>query len=96
MKLHHTAAFALMGWLLIMPPCANCPGRGCDCRLNSSAPLSEWRHCEKYPSRDACEGQLGIPPNDVVRFADVAGPCFDNEGTQAAECVPENDPRLRE
>jgi hypothetical protein len=37
MKLHHTAALAMAGWYMMMPPL------GSDGRRDDSAPLPQWK-----------------------------------------------------
>jgi hypothetical protein len=111
MKLHHAATLAcsvvLMGWILVMPPwVCDCPvpehgraacgvGERSPARTDPSAPLNKWRQCDKYPSRDACEDQLNIPPSQTRLYGVEEGPCpLHEEGTEEGECVPEGDPRL--
>lgn len=49
MKLGHAAAFAIVGWYLMVPP----PAGGGN-RL-SYEPLSEWELIDTFDSRQACE-----------------------------------------
>lgn len=86
MKLRHAAAFALMGWFLMVPPCGQCPkgdsrvimGDTCPCP-DPSAPLNKWLKDGSFNSRDACEERRKA---QTTRSADDY------------QCVYEDDPRL--
>ena len=54
MKIRHAAAFALMGWYLIVPPYV-LP------HINERelwAPVSQWKIIEHFDTATACEGYL--------------------------------------
>ena len=85
MNVRHTAALALMGWyLMVPPPLSHSP---------KVAPLSQWTRVGAFQSEEACDvkrnafskldrplgGWRGLPPEEV----------YD------AQCVATNDPRLK-
>jgi hypothetical protein len=75
MKLRHAAAFALVGWYLMLPPTTL---NGVDV----SVPLSRWRIYQEYNSYRDCvagwnelqnqtkpDAQIQFPPKEVRQFA---------------------------
>jgi hypothetical protein len=44
MKLHHTAALALVGWYLMVPPAEHV-----------NLPISRWNHIASFDTADKCE-----------------------------------------
>ena len=81
MKLHHTAALAVAGWYLMMPPL------GSDGRRDDSAPLPQWKIRGSFDTAvecaDALAEQLGRDFPEMVRQA-----------IHASRCVSIDDPRL--
>jgi hypothetical protein len=51
MKLHHTAALALLGWYLMLAPHQSNRSKP----FNFDAPLSKWQQGESYDSKAECE-----------------------------------------
>jgi|SRR6266849_8615891 len=96
MKFRHIAPLALVSWFLMFPP--EIPDTH---RVNRDAPLSQWIVKNKFPHSAGCENakyharqaglaaqaehtiprRLGNPDLTCVRCA--------------AECVEDNDPRLK-
>jgi hypothetical protein len=54
MKLHHTAALALVGWYLMVPP----PVLHSSVPVDLDAPLSKWRIFSIHDSAAECEQGL--------------------------------------
>jgi hypothetical protein len=89
-NLRHTAALALVGWYLMVPPST----RGI------SLSLSKWSIYQRYNAPDECRwarseitaGLLQDPPPDFVqRFGNNFVSIF-----ARAQCIASDDPRLRE
>lgn len=85
MKLHHTAAFALLVWFLMTPP-RDCRQISLDsfvitCSSLPDVPLNEWVHIKSFDSLDACKNRLKA-------LASLSPLDFDDQ------CVYEGDPRL--
>jgi hypothetical protein len=49
MNLRHTAALALVGWYLMMPPVTS------DGRIQKNAPLSRWYIFSNFETKEECE-----------------------------------------
>jgi hypothetical protein len=91
MKLRHAAAFALVGWYLMVPP--SIPGAKHAPYVNDQAPLSMWSIFKSYDSARACEhwrseirlGQLeqGVPEDSLP-----------HDAITKSNCISSNDPRL--
>jgi hypothetical protein len=92
MNLRHTAALALVGWYLMIPPIGPSEGK--------SEPLSKWTIYRDYDSLWICTAgeielhkraggdpsvrpPLHFPPEQLKQFA-------------AADCIASDDPRLKE
>jgi hypothetical protein len=50
MTIRHAAAFAIVGWYLMVPPAI--PGTA---QVDQSAPLSQWKIRRKFPHNQGCE-----------------------------------------
>ena len=95
MKPHHFVAFALVGWFLMMPPLI--PDTH---RVNRDAPLSQWRIAHRFPESAGCENakqrarEAGLAHNSQNMPRHAANPDLTCVRC-AAECVEDNDPRLK-
>jgi hypothetical protein len=49
MKTRHAAAFALVGWYLMLPPPIGSSG------VATEVPLTQWKTFGFYPTKEACE-----------------------------------------
>jgi hypothetical protein len=80
MKLHHTAALAVAGWYLIMPPL------GSDGRRDDSAPLPQWKIRGSFDTAvecvDALAEQLGSDLPEMVRQTILASRCISTDDPQ--------------
>jgi hypothetical protein len=85
MKLRHTAALALMGWYLFVPPQTRTWWIGPE-RYDDAAPLSRWTIDRSFDKAGGCE---------AARLAtqQQAGDAAIRMGH--AVCVASDDPRLR-
>ncbi len=90
MKLRHTAALALMGWYLMVPPFIGSTG------IADQEPISAWQRFGPYKSESDCT-------KSKSKWQDfLKAPYADNDTSQEqalmafqkALCVSENDPRL--
>ena len=50
MKPRHTAALALVGWYLLVPPLVNAPYK-----VDTEAPLTGWKVYQTFDTRDECD-----------------------------------------
>ena len=87
MKPRHAAAFALVGWYLMVAPIEK---TGPFTAVKTKAPLKEWDTQATFDDKQACENArkeyLAYPPpaaRDVV-------------GEKVVLCVSADDPRLKE
>jgi hypothetical protein len=98
MKLSHSVALALSGWLLIGPP-----QQGGPIDFNVHALLSQWKVIGKYDDLSACERGRTVTQGQWYDKAEAA-----RVGTKEAEhdaamlmwlfdaiCVASDDPRLK-
>ena len=80
MKLHHTAALAVAGWYLMMPPL------GSDGRRDDSAPLPQWKIRGSFDTAvectDALAELLGRDFPEMVRQAILASMCISTDDPQ--------------
>jgi hypothetical protein len=90
MKPHHTAALALVGWFLFLPP--SYP----DHRVDTNAPLSLWfKAHHEFASQAECQQvkqrlvDLHVKPYVDEHEREKA------QGEMAAICVSSDDPRLK-
>jgi len=97
MKIHHTAAFALVVWHLMIPSAS-------PTAVLVAAPLSEWSRSASYDSADNCESALATLKNeaftqaqyDCVSDRSRANLCHADVAATSSECVSTDDPRLKE
>jgi hypothetical protein len=67
MKPRHAAAFALVGWYLMVPPLS-----ADHHQVNYSAPFTAWVNLEKYASQKKCEQmRTQFASEDAQDFASV-------------------------
>ncbi len=84
MKLRHTAALALVGWYLMLPPVVS----RWPLREQSNAPLSRWAIMASFDSAEHCENahanldEEHKDRSDALVFLGVA-------------CIGTDDPRLK-
>ncbi len=105
MTLHHAAALALMGWLLLMPPVFSPMGEHHRSFNDLSAPLNKWDVLAKFGSQDQCEEEkqrLRTEAPARLNFAhehpdrDPNGNILAvSEAWQLADCIADDDPRLK-
>jgi hypothetical protein len=93
MKLRHAAALALVGWSLMMPPPRPV---GDHFKTNFSAPLSKWATMRTFDSQSQCETARAVyqqkPTGNLVI---MLGAAEAQATTKAAQCVADDDPRLK-
>ena len=109
MKLRHTAALALVGWYLMVPPVTTVKGSDRYYRVVTKAAIGEWEYSETFETRDECEsGRLTVLQNLSGTFAESSDLSNSNgtgvQGSLAqaqhaaflfSKCVASNDPRLK-
>jgi hypothetical protein len=87
MNLRNAAAPALVGWFLMTAPVEKV---GPFSSVKGKAPISEWNRGEQFDTKEQCERAraeyLAYPPM----------PLRENKDSLAAECVANDDPRLKE
>jgi hypothetical protein len=107
MKLHHTAALALVGWYLMCPPSKGPNPRGGE--VFSRAPLWDWeqvavfdtaKECSDARSRDVTEMSQSVaiikeqvPAPTAQRLREVNNMWIQIDLEQ---CIASDDPRLKE
>ena len=96
MRIRHAAAFALMGWYLILPPVLY-PSR----QVNPDAPITKWNHYQVFETAKECEDanmslrkkaealsrDEKLNPKSVVETAAAQG--------SLGRCIASDDPRLK-
>lgn len=87
-KTRHAAAFALVGWYLMLPPLADyrINGKHVASLRDTSAPFSKWTTLDSFDTAAECEKAL-------VANTDAA--LNRGEGDQPYQCVATDDPRLK-
>jgi hypothetical protein len=63
MNLRHAAAFALVGWYLMIPP-------GSGSRVDIDAPLNKWSVFRSFDTAAECKSQLAYQLNKISRKAE--------------------------
>jgi hypothetical protein len=105
MNLRHAAAFAMVGWYLIVPPNSTVPHS-----IDSTAPVSRWTIITKFAGGDSCKQALtelqnknGDPANldatgKLRRFKrrQSADPELGRARVSNAACIASDDPRLKQ
>jgi hypothetical protein len=90
MKLHHTAALALMGWYLILPPRDARKPEG----YNPDAPLKQWYQARAFDSAKACEDAR----QEFIGYSET-GESADHklmlDALESGRCISTDDPRLK-
>ncbi|MGH7924909.1 MAG: hypothetical protein ACREQH_10010 [Candidatus Binatus sp.] len=80
MKVCHAAAFALVGWYLMLPPALpHDPDK-----VDESAPLSQWDLMQKFDSESQCAAER----TRMIGLGNHLG--------RVAQCVASDDRRLKE
>jgi hypothetical protein len=79
MTLRHTAALALVGWYLMMPP------------KDENLPLSKWRAVESYDAASAC---MNAKIAYFHRVKDLPDTNLEKLRILDMQCVSTDDPRL--
>jgi hypothetical protein len=99
MSIRHAAALALLvGWYLMVPPAI--PGTG---EVNRSAPLSQWTIRRQFPHNQGCEAAkarlhqqtLADQTQRSLRRASASRNPESHCILCNAQCVAEDDPRLK-
>ena len=85
MKLRHTAAVALMGWYLFVPPQTRTWWIGAE-RYDDAAPLNKWTIERSFDKAEGCE---------AARLATEQQAGDAAIRMSHAVCVASDDPRLR-
>jgi hypothetical protein len=103
MQFRHAAAFALVGWYLLMPnlvphsgvPAANIPSNKL---FDLNAPLAKWRQWQAFDSAQACENER-IELRDKLKINQKSAADFDVEQSGSlifGRCIATDDPRLKQ
>jgi hypothetical protein len=110
MKPRHAAAFALVGWYLMLPP-AVMPKTGDPITwitYDSSAPIYQWNHMDSFDHAGDCEAARKALLDKTKENASIVVPekmsqadvkrSLDERVLNAvsAECIATDDPRLKE
>jgi hypothetical protein len=97
MNLHHTAALALLGWYLMVPPNSG----GSRKPLDLNAPLSTWEKSESYDSKAECEDARSTRISERQDKSDEIKSRKTRQILQRAieqlqhgQCISADDPRL--
>ncbi len=82
--------YAVMAWLLLVPP----PGS------DARTPLKQWIKMGVYETRDSCELEIKLHHSGAHSMFPNRGELAKSEAhehasVESAECVPEDDPRLK-
>lgn len=88
LTIRHTAALALVGWYLMVPPLS------ADKQIDLDAPVPQWEIEESYDSAQECrEAKLWH-----VEHPGSAAPGYGalNQRNGYAQCIATDDPRLKE
>jgi hypothetical protein len=99
MTIRHAAAFALVGWILMVPP--RIPGTG---EVNQGVPLAQWTIRRRFPHNEGCEAAKARLRDQALAAQaqnDAANPRRGEHNPELhcvlcqAQCVEDNDPRLK-
>jgi hypothetical protein len=90
-KCRHTAALAMVGWYLIVPPWRG-PGA-----FNTDAPLSAWLMFGSFNSADQCSNEQDRRVRNLRNAINLEERkrSFNERLYTAAKCIASNDPRLK-
>jgi hypothetical protein len=86
-KLRRTAALALLGWYLMLPPRVGTAPNGID----DHAPLSRWFAYSSHDAAHECEGAKFLNREGHKSLDDPMHRAFEQ-----AQCIATDDPRLKE
>jgi len=91
MKLRHAAAFALMGWYLVIPPDG---GTG---RPDEDAPLRTWKIQYSFDTANECEAAKYKLSQQSIRDLKAIAPKHKDLDLLfiANICIASDDPRLK-
>ncbi len=96
MKPRHTAALALVGWYLLIPPLVNAPYK-----VDTEAPLTSWKVSQTFDTREECDKSL-LAAHAKYKPTATAPIGTIKKGTRAfalqmtfTRCVSSDDPRLK-
>ncbi len=96
MKPRHTAALALVGWYLLIPPLVNAPYK-----VDTEAPLTSWKVSQTFDTREECDKSL-LAAKAKYQHTATAPIGTIKKGTRAfalqmtfARCVSSDDPRFK-
>jgi hypothetical protein len=89
----HLAAFALVGWFLMMPPPRTV---GDHFETNFSAPLSKWTRLRRFDLQSQCESaREAYRQKPTGNLVIMLGAAEAQATTKASQCVASDDPRLK-
>jgi hypothetical protein len=95
MKLYHTAALALVGWYLMVPPRYGLEDLRQKVPTHEHAPLPQWTIVRVFDSARECEKALVETWNSDRAIDEHFGiPSPPHE--EQAQCIATDDPRLKE
>lgn len=86
MHIRHTAALALVGWYLMMPP----PDRGDRKFPDESASMTEWTQLVAFDTAKECEAYK-LEYHERLERKDKARAEYEN----SASCIESTDPRFK-
>lgn len=110
MKLCHAAAFALVGWYLMLPPPHTeyaQSGQILDVRADDEAPLSEWAIARSYDTAAQCMAEKDariaelkprVKPDILPKqnsVQELFGQRLLDQQNAMARCIATDDPRLK-
>ena len=87
MKVRHTAALALAGWYLMMPPLGNG-------KVYVNAPLSTWQIVVSLETLEDCKSVIRNYKKHPAEMSDPQVRELIERRNSLAMCVSENDPRI--
>jgi len=108
-NLRHAAAFALVGWYLMLPPLTQ-TGKFYNLPPDTSAPISKWTYSvlDHFDTEEECKTELANRQSTIetrVRSENAAGGRGHAWGEtiseyygatiKAARCVPDTDPGIK-
>ena len=96
MKTFHAAALTLVAWYLMVPPLVNAPYK-----IDSEAPLTEWKIYQTFDTADQCSKSLSSAQAKYEQTASAPLGTIER-GTRAfalqmvfAQCISSDDPNLK-
>jgi hypothetical protein len=110
MNLRHAASLTLVGWYLMMPPHVVRNGHAL-VGVETAAPLGEWQISDSFDTADDCRDEKWKEVQEALKwrnskscpegtderpFTEHLSTCFGMAGWVYAQCIPSDDPRLKE